>query len=252
MYDTCEVCGASFNVTPSQMGMRRTCSLKCRSKLRNREPKPRIKLTCEFCGCVFETYPSRSSQRRCSLSCPGPDIEQWSIDLAYAVGLITADGCLDRDVKRIEFANKEQTLIDWMARWMPRSHVYPANHGIQQACSVWPNFYRFLLDVGLTPAKSLTLGALNVPDKWFFHFYRGLHDGDGTTHYHRNSLHLVLASHAPAFRRWVRQTIERLSAIPVSEDDRSLHMYANSAEQFARLVWRPDVFCLERKRPRNL
>lgn len=239
----CEVCCKPFKSN----GYQKTCSPECLSKLRRR----RVKRTCSFCGQEFEICQSRSNQSLCSRKCPGPSIDGWSVDLAYAIGLITSDGYLVRHIQRVGFTNKEQSLIDWMSRWLPRSYIYSCR-GIPYVCSVWPNFYQFLLGVGLTPKKSLTLGELAIPDAWFFHFYRGLHDGDGTTHYHRNSLHLVLASHAPEFRRWVRQTIERLSAVPVSEDDRSLHMYAGSAEQFARFVWRPRLFCLERKRPRNL
>ena len=40
-------------------------------------------------------------------------------------------------------------------------------------------FYDFLLSVGLTPRKSLTMGKLKIPDKYFFDFLRGCFDGDG-------------------------------------------------------------------------
>lgn len=41
-------------------------------------------------------------------------------------------------------------------------------------------FYRWLIDVGLMPAKSLRLGPLKVPDEWFRDFLRGCIDGDGS------------------------------------------------------------------------
>ena len=40
--------------------------------------------------------------------------------------------------------------------------------------------YRWLLAIGLHPRKSLTLGAISVPDDVFAHFVRGLLDGDGS------------------------------------------------------------------------
>ncbi|MDP2630473.1 MAG: hypothetical protein Q8P56_03635 [Candidatus Uhrbacteria bacterium] len=40
-------------------------------------------------------------------------------------------------------------------------------------------FYRFLVDAGLTPAKSKTIGSLVIPQKYFFDFLRGEFDGDG-------------------------------------------------------------------------
>lgn len=44
------------------------------------------------------------------------------------------------------------------------------------------NFYRFLLSIGLMPKKSKILGGLDIPDRYFFDFLRGHHDGDGTFH----------------------------------------------------------------------
>ncbi|MDE3089655.1 MAG: hypothetical protein KGJ80_09790, partial [Chloroflexota bacterium] len=40
--------------------------------------------------------------------------------------------------------------------------------------------YRWLLDIGLTPNKSKSIGVLDIPDEYFFNFLRGHLDGDGT------------------------------------------------------------------------
>lgn len=40
-------------------------------------------------------------------------------------------------------------------------------------------FYDFLISIGLTPNKSLTLGQLDIPDEFFYDFLRGCLDGDG-------------------------------------------------------------------------
>ncbi|HEY8825105.1 MAG TPA: hypothetical protein VIP07_09490 [Candidatus Limnocylindria bacterium] len=40
--------------------------------------------------------------------------------------------------------------------------------------------YRWLQSIGLTPRKSLTLGAIRVPDDVLAHLLRGLVDGDGS------------------------------------------------------------------------
>jgi len=40
--------------------------------------------------------------------------------------------------------------------------------------------YRWLLSIGIHPAKSLTLGAIDVPSEFFVAFLRGLLDGDGS------------------------------------------------------------------------
>ena len=41
-------------------------------------------------------------------------------------------------------------------------------------------FYDWLLSIGLTPRKSLTLGAIDVPDAFLLPLARGLLDGDGS------------------------------------------------------------------------
>jgi len=43
-------------------------------------------------------------------------------------------------------------------------------------------FYDFLVSIGFTPAKSLTIKKINVPDRYFFSFLRGCFDGDGYTY----------------------------------------------------------------------
>lgn len=41
------------------------------------------------------------------------------------------------------------------------------------------SLYDFLLSIGLTANKPLTLGALDIPQQYFSHFLRGVIDGDG-------------------------------------------------------------------------
>ena len=42
------------------------------------------------------------------------------------------------------------------------------------------SLYEWLFEIGLTPAKSLTLRPVSVPDEYFADFFRGCIDGDGT------------------------------------------------------------------------
>jgi len=78
----------------------------------------------------------------------------------------------------------------------------------------------------LTPAKSLTLGPLSVPDEYFTDFFRGCIDGDGsvliyTDRYHvakkesyvyeRLYVSIVSASHS--FIEWLQTTVSRLIGV---------------------------------------
>lgn len=77
------------------------------------------------------------------------------------------------------------------------------------------NFYKFLLEIGLTPRKSKTIGRLNIPDEFFYDFLRGCFDGDGTigTFCHPESKYLQLrvtfCSASMDFLKWLKEAISR-------------------------------------------
>ncbi len=37
---------------------------------------------------------------------------QWSPELAYAIGLLVADGCLSKDGRHIDFTSKDLELVE--------------------------------------------------------------------------------------------------------------------------------------------
>ncbi|PKO21382.1 MAG: hypothetical protein CVU38_15045 [Chloroflexi bacterium HGW-Chloroflexi-1] len=43
---------------------------------------------------------------------PPEVLVSWSADLAYAIGLLTADGNLNKDRTRVEFISTDKDLID--------------------------------------------------------------------------------------------------------------------------------------------
>ena len=86
--------------------------------------------------------------------------------------------------------------------------------------------YEWFLRIGLTPAKSLRLRALQVPDEYFADFFRGCVDGDGSVvvyedryhapkkeHYVYTRLYVTLASASEPFVVWIRATIRELIGI---------------------------------------
>ena len=110
----------------------------------------------------------------------------WSSKLAYAVGLITTDGNLSKDGRHLEFTSKDKKLVRTF------KSILHLNNKISKKGSGSTNgkkyfriqfgnigFYNWLTNIGLTPAKSKTLGQLLIPDRYFFDFLRGCFDGDG-------------------------------------------------------------------------
>ncbi len=111
----------------------------------------------------------------------------WSPEFAYAVGLITTDGNLSQDGRRINFTSKDEQLVELFKSCLKlRNKIGRKSSGttkekkyflIQSGDVI---FHKFLQSIGLTANKSKTLGAIEVPDKYFFDFLRGHFDGDGT------------------------------------------------------------------------
>ena len=109
----------------------------------------------------------------------------WSPELAYAVGLITTDGCLSNDRRHIQFTYKDIEQIGniKLILKLPGRIGFTRNKKIgTEAMRIQfssTQLYDWLLSIGLTPNKSLTLGPLKIPDEYFIDFLRGHLDGDG-------------------------------------------------------------------------
>lgn len=149
---------------------------------------------------------------------------RWSANFAYAIGLIVTDGCLSNDGLHITFVSKDKEQIDnfMMCLGILNIKVGQTFSGQKKNMSFRVQFgdvifYKFLQSIGLTPAKSLTLGKINVPDEYFFDFLRGCFDGDGCSYSYwdprwRSSFmfYLSLASGSRVFIYWVQESINRL------------------------------------------
>jgi len=107
-------------------------------------------------------------------------------DLWYIVGLISADGNLSKDSRHIEITSKtKEYLIDIKKALKINAKISKKSRGGSKI-KIYSHlrfsdaaFYKFLLNTGLTPRKSLTLGKIKIDHRYFPHFLRGVIDGDG-------------------------------------------------------------------------
>ncbi|MBI5456269.1 hypothetical protein HY969_00870 [Candidatus Kaiserbacteria bacterium] len=147
--------------------------------------------------------------------------EKWSSNLAYAVGLLATDGCMSPRVHLIDLTSKDLEQLENFCKCIGvqlnigrKSSGFGEKNILRvQMKNVF--FYNFLLSIGLTPAKSRTLGPLKVPKKYFFDFLRGVFDGDGCTYSYwdprwRSSFmyYLCFASASTLFVTWIRKEIQ--------------------------------------------
>ena len=111
---------------------------------------------------------------------------QWTSELAYVVGLIATDGCLSKDGRHINFTSSDLQLVRTFMQCLDiKNRLGKKKSGFAETFSYNLQFgnvvlYRWLIRIGLTPAKSKTMGALRVPRQFFGDFLRGLFDGDGS------------------------------------------------------------------------
>jgi hypothetical protein len=208
---------------------------------------------------------------------PGPRCyvsTQWTANLAYAVGLITADGNLSPDGRHITFISADRELHETYKRCLDisnRTCQHAGGHG-SAFKTVFSDvvFYRWLLEIGLMPAKSLRLDKIDVPDEYYADFTRGFLDGDGSiivyldtynARKHRNEkyvywrLYVQLSSGSRPFLVWMQNTLGRLvevgGYIVASGGVCSLRYAKRDSLRLLRwLYYDTDVPCLERKRAR--
>jgi hypothetical protein len=145
------------------------------------------------------------------------DIEEK--DLWYLVGLIATDGCLSSNGRAVNITAKDFDFLDSIHRSLKITNTigYKKNGTGKISRHIQisnKNLYGFLIEVGLTPRKSLTLGHLNIPEHGFIDFLRGVIDGDGGirrwTHPTNGCEQWVLRiySAAPVFTKWIKNAVE--------------------------------------------
>ena len=202
---------------------------------------------------------------------------QWSPDIAYVVGLIATDGNLSSNGHSCSITSKDLDLLETVRACLDlRTRMSPVRGGYGTTCHrvQWSDrrFYHWLVGIGLTPAKSLTLGPLAIPDEHFADFLRGCIDGDGcilvyTDRYHTTKdtryvyerLYVSLYSASRPFVEWIQTTVHRLAGVSGTINDSNKgqgrrpisalrYAKAESIQVIAWMYYAPDVPCLARKR----
>lgn len=200
---------------------------------------------------------------------------EWSPAVAYAVGLIVTDGNLSKDGRHLTFTSADRDLIETFCACLGLDNQVAQTGLLQRHYRVqWSDrvFYDWLLSIGLMPAKSLRLGALEIPDTYFADFVRGCLDGDGNIQvftdryntykgkrYIYERLHVRFTSASLAFLEWLHANITRLVELRgsiISTGQRAGHspcwnlQFAqhDSIHLFKWIYYAPDIPCLARKR----
>lgn len=105
--------------------------------------------------------------------------------MAYIIGLTATDGCLITGRRAINFKSSDRQLVETYLRLLGRKNRVKSHPTRTGGIAYYTQFhdsalYEWFKSVGLTPRKSLTIGAIAVPDRFLMPLTRGLLDGDGS------------------------------------------------------------------------
>ena len=122
--------------------------------------------------------------------------KKWSPEMAYVLGFFAADGSMIKNNRGAHFI--EFTIIDRIVLEVIRSTI-GSTHKIktrERNKGVWKTQYRLqigskewfkdLLQLGLTPNKSNTIKFPDVPKRYLGDFVRGYFDGDGCVYFRQH------------------------------------------------------------------
>ncbi|MES2930519.1 MAG: hypothetical protein V4665_01930 [Patescibacteria group bacterium] len=191
----------------------------------------------------------------------------WRSNLAYAIGLLATDGCLSKDGLLIDLTSKDtEQLLNFskcLGIYLPISRKWNST-GDECSRIQFKNriFYDFLLSIGLTPRKSLTMGKLDIPDEYFFDFLRGSFDGDGCFYSYWDprwrSSHMFYIQFVSASEKhilWLQDEIKRKIGISghIVQDGQKIIFQLKYAKKEAlviikKMYYNPSVICLFRKK----
>lgn len=192
---------------------------------------------------------------------------KWSSDFAYAVGLIATDGCLNKRNGHIDFTSKELEQILNFKRCLNLDSKIGKKFSGTSHLSYRVQFqdmffYDFLLQIGLTTAKSKSLERLNIPIKYFFDFLRGVFDGDGTSYSYWDPrwkssfmFYISFASASKNFILWLREMINNeigvnghLTKSMKSSCFQLKYAKSDSYKILKKMYYSESTSCLKRKR----
>jgi hypothetical protein len=193
--------------------------------------------------------------------------EKLNANLAYAIGLLATDGCLSKDSLLIDLTSKDREQLLNFSKCLGidfKIGTKKNGNGDESLRIQFKNriFYDFLLSIGLTPRKSLTMGRLLIPDKYFFDFLRGCFDGDGCFYSYWDkrwrSSHMFYIEFISASKKhvdWIREELKKrvnVSGHIVQDGKKNTYQLKYAKKEalviIEKIYYNPKVVCLSRKK----
>lgn len=150
----------------------------------------------------------------------------WSAELAYACGLMATDGNVSKDGRHIDLTSQDLDQLETFKRCVDVrckiSFKTSSFTGKKVTRIMFSDavLHRWFISIGITPAKTHTIEAVNIPDEYFADFLRGELDGDGfsnaywDTRWHSSvSLYIGFTSGSEKHLSWLQGKIQALTGM---------------------------------------
>lgn len=192
---------------------------------------------------------------------------QWKAEFAYAIGLLVSDGCLSKDGRHIIMTSADCEQLHTFNYCLGINKRLCKKYSGREDESYYVQFsdvlfYRFLLEIGLSPAKSKTISSLYIPQQFFFDFLRGYFDGDGCSYSYYDPVYvnsyrfyISFASGSERFLNWLRSMLEKHAGIRghISRKRGSSNIQLRYSKREAEIIakkmyYHQTLVCLERKK----
>jgi hypothetical protein len=132
-------------------------------------------------------------------------LNTWSPELAYVLGLALTDGNVNKPLTRVSFYSSDQQMLEIVKNFFESTrpvvpHSQPGKYFFQKNGITYTGkkqMYAFLVDskqaverfcqLGVTPNKSQSGPYPIVPQDIWWHYFRGILDGDGNIDFSRKA-----------------------------------------------------------------
>ena len=118
---------------------------------------------------------------------------KWSINMAYLLGYISADGCIRPHKYEFTIKSIDYELLDFLKDELESNFEIKKekNSNCYVFCVYSGEFVRSLMNRGICHRKTWDFDLPNIPDRYFWHFLRGYVDGDGSIKPPRDSSKII-------------------------------------------------------------
>ena len=188
---------------------------------------------------------------------------------AYAIGLLATDGCFYNDKRHMSLTTKDIQQAENFKKCLKIDVKIglKANKSLKEKTYYHVQFgdvkfYDFLLSIGLSEAKSKTIGIIKIPDEYFFDYLRGSFDGDGCFYSYWDprwsSSHMFYIEFVSASKKhiyWLQKKMKDKVGINghITKTIKKICYQLKYAKKeviviIEKIYYNPNVVCLSRKR----